>query len=102
MGLIRRSRCRLLWNVKVTDIIHSSRGLRKGDPLSLYLLVMCIEQLGYWIQGKVAEGSWRPLRASRGGNRVSHLDDLMIFVEAADDQVDRIKEGLWVFCKVSC
>lgn len=83
MDLIRRSHYRLLWNGEVTDIIHSTRVLKQGDPSLSYLSMLCMERLGHWIHSKVAEGTWRPMQDSRGGNRVSHLffaDDLMLFV----------------------
>lgn len=60
-----------------------------------------MERLSRWIQTKVDEGAWRPLIASKGGIRVSHLffdDDLLLFAEAGDDQVACIKEGLRKFC----
>lgn len=50
------------------------------------------------------DAAWRPLRALRGGSRVSHLfftDDQMLFAEASEDQKDYSKEGLQSFCKAS-
>lgn len=46
------SSCRLL-NEEVTDVIKQTRGLRKGDPLSPYIFVLCMERLGHLFQNKV-------------------------------------------------
>lgn len=89
MNIIRRSSCRLLWNGEVSEGIKPSRGLRQGDPLSLYLFVLCLERLGHWITSKVNEGVSKPLRALRGGSKVSHLffaDDLILLAQATGDQ----------------
>lgn len=102
--LLRSSSCRLLWNREATDVIKLSRGLRQGDPLSLYLFVLCMERFSKWILRKVEEGRWRPSKASGGGVRVSHLffaDDLFLFAEAREDQVDYMKDGLESFCCAS-
>lgn len=85
MGLIHKSSCCLHLNGQVTDILKLSYGLKQGDPLSLYLFVLCLERLSHWIQKRVNEGAWKPLKASKGGLKVSHLffvDDLVQFVEA--------------------
>lgn len=102
MSLIRQSHCNLIWNGELTDVIKSTRGLRQGDPLSPHIFVLCLECLSHWIQMRVNEGRWKPLKAFRGDIRVSHLffaDDLLLFAEASKEKVDRILEGLNEFCK---
>ena len=47
-------------------------------------------------------GLWRPITISRGGPPLTHLcfaDDLLIFAEAAMDQVEIIKSCLDTFCQ---
>lgn len=42
---------------------------------------------------------WKPIKASRKGPAISHLlfvDDVLLFTEATDDQVDLIKSGLLI------
>lgn len=65
--IICSSSCHILWNGECTDAIRPTRGLRQGDPLSRYLFVLCMDRLSQWIHLTVAEGVWKPIRASRGG-----------------------------------
>lgn len=104
MKMLRKSHSRLLWNGELVEKITHSHGLRQGDPLSPYLFVLCLERLGHWIQQKVAERSWKPIKDIRGGRRISHLffaNYLLLFAEATPDQADCIKNGLHEFCKAS-
>lgn len=67
------------------DHFQPSRGIRQGDPLSPYLLILCMEVLGAFIVEKCEEKLWDPVRVSRGGIDFSHLvfvDDLVLFAKA--------------------
>lgn len=66
MSILRSSSCQLVWNGECTDVIEQTRGLRQGDPLSLYLFVLCMDRLSQWINLQVAQGVWKPLQVSRG------------------------------------
>lgn len=104
MEMLRRSSCRLMWNGEATEAIKPTRGLRQGDLLSPYLFIMCMERLSRWVHQRVEEGNWRPLKASRGGPVVSHLffaDDILLFVEAIEMQVDRALKGINEFSAAS-
>lgn len=104
MGILSKSTSRLIWNGEVTEAIKPSRGLHQGDTLSPYLFVLCIDRLSRWVHQRFGDGSWRPLRASRGGPTVSHLffaNDILFFVEATDNQVDCILRGVNEFCAAS-
>lgn len=53
---------------------------------------------------RVLDGTRKALKASRRGPRVSHLffaDDLLLFGEAGNDQVECIKQGIELFCNAS-
>nr|KYP69523.1 Putative ribonuclease H protein At1g65750 family [Cajanus cajan] len=62
----------------------------RGDPLSPYLFVLCMEKLGALITHAVQEGTWVPFRLARGGPPISHLffaDDVLLFTKAKPSSV---------------
>ncbi|GKV49594.1 hypothetical protein SLEP1_g56334 [Rubroshorea leprosula] len=94
----------VLWNGEQLPPFNPQRGLRQGDPLSPYLFIMCMERLSHKIQSKVHSKAWKPFRLSRGGFALSHLffsDDLMLFSEASNQQVEVIMGCLTEFSNES-
>lgn len=94
MRCISNGSFHLLWNGEVTDKVKPTGGLRQGDPLSPYIFVFCVEWLAHLIQIEVADGNWKPLKASIKGPNISHLflaDDLLFFAESLISQVKVIK-----------
>lgn len=94
----------MLWNGKALEEFSTSRGIRQGDPISLYLFVLFIEKLFQLITVAVENNQWHPTQLARGGPRISHLtfaDDVLLFAEASEDQVLLIKKVLDLFCRFS-
>ncbi|KAG7543761.1 Ribonuclease H-like superfamily [Arabidopsis thaliana x Arabidopsis arenosa] len=94
----------LLWNGEKSDSFKPLRGLRQGDPLSPYLLVLCLERLCHLIDYSVCSGEWKPISLSRGGPKLSHIcfaDDLILFAEASVKQIRVIRRVLERFCVAS-
>ncbi|GLT29230.1 hypothetical protein SLA2020_041090 [Shorea laevis] len=94
----------VLWNGEQLPPFNPQRGLQQGDPLSPYLFIMCMEKLSHKIQSKVHSKTWKPFRISRGGLALSHLffaDDLMLFSEASNQQVNVIMGCLTEFSNES-
>ncbi|MCH79475.1 putative ribonuclease H protein [Trifolium medium] len=92
------------WHGAHTDYFRPQRGIRQGDPISPYLFVLCMDKLSHLISRAVNEGQWRTLRAGRNGPMVSHLmfaDDLLLFGEATERQMDCLMGILTTFCKMS-
>lgn len=93
------------WNGEATSPIKSTRGLRQGDPLSLYLFVLCLERLGHRITDAVHDGSWKPFRFGRGNcptlSHVCFADDLVLVAEASSSQIQLMKTILHEFGSVS-
>lgn len=86
-GVISSNKCQLLWNGELTEQIIPSRRLRHGDPLSSLIIILCVERLSQWIHRQVEMGSWRAIKTSKSGPKVSHkffADDLLLFVEAGE------------------
>ena len=83
----------LLVNGTPSSFFRSSSGLRKGDPLSLYLFVITMEALSYLIGRAVERGFLSGCRiCGRNGEGVviSHLlyaDDTILFCGANQDQM---------------
>lgn len=83
MFCLESSKMAMLWNGEKLDSFKSQRGLRKGDPLSPYLFVLCMERLGHLIDREVRKGSWKPIKAGRNSPGISHLffaDDLFFLI----------------------
>ena len=83
----------MLINGTPSGIFRSSRGLRKGDPLSPYLFVTVMQPFSQLLE-KAARGGF--LKACHVGRRrgkgmeISHLlfvGDMLVFCEASQDQL---------------
>ncbi|KAL0454593.1 UNVERIFIED_CONTAM: putative ribonuclease H protein [Sesamum latifolium] len=62
------------------------RGLRKGDPLSPYLFLLCTESFSSLLQQAENEGRIQGVSICRGAPQISHLlfaDDTLIFTQAS-------------------
>ncbi|XP_061339467.1 uncharacterized protein LOC133286127 [Gastrolobium bilobum] len=91
------TRTNVLWNGGKTKDFSPSRGLRQGDPLLRYHLVLAIEKLTHIITTAINGGLWKPMYAGKGGPRISHLafaDDLMMFMEATEDHIHMLLKCL--------
>ena len=95
---------RLIWNGQLTKQFLPSKGIRQGDPLSLYICVLCMERLAHLITIEVQNGGWKPLTVAKKSPKLSHLffaDDLVLFVKVSLDQVSIISKVLNDFCLAS-
>ena len=94
----------LLWNGEKSNQFQRSRGIRQGDPLSLYIFVLCIERLAQLINMVVDAKLWDPIHIFRYGAKLSHLifaDDLVLLTKASLDHIRLIKGILDLFCDSS-
>ena len=48
----------ILVNGESLDPINPSRGIKQGDPLSLYLFILCMDYLGQLIEAKCHMKLW--------------------------------------------
>ena len=94
----------ILFNGETLDLIFPSRGIRQGDPISLYLFIFCMDNLGQLIEEKCSRNLWQPVKASQSGPAFSHLlfaDDLILFAKADGVNSAAIKDVLDSFCSIS-
>jgi hypothetical protein len=92
------------WNGARGDFFRPQRGIRQGDPISPYLFVLCMDKLSHLIMHAVERGEWRGIKAGRTGPMVSHLmfaDDLLLFGEATEKQMQCVMDMLNKFCGLS-
>ena len=58
MSCVTSTKVSILFNGGKLEAFNPSRGLRQGDPLSLYIFILYMEYLGYLIEKKCMEGVW--------------------------------------------
>ncbi|KAL4307123.1 uncharacterized protein LOC107605009 [Arachis ipaensis] len=94
----------LLWNGGKTESFRPTRGIRQGDPISPYLFVIVMDKLSHLIEDLVASESWKPISVGRQGPKISHLlfaDDLLVFAEANEEQIQVVMNCMKTFCEAS-
>ena len=94
----------ILFNGGSLEPFSPTRGIRKRDPLSPYIFVICMEYLSQLIQEKCEECLWKLVKASRNGPSFSHLffaNDLVLFAKANSENYMAIKEVFDKFCRDS-
>jgi len=80
------------------------RGLRKGDPLSPYLFIICAEWLSYLIRKAEASGDIHGVKICTNAPIVSHLlfaDDCFLFFRAEPAEATIMKNILAIYEKAS-
>lgn len=56
MQSVSLSSMQLLWNGNLTNTFSPTKGVRQDDPLSSYLFVLSMEQLGHLIDQSIETG----------------------------------------------
>ena len=101
--MLSSTRFHILWNrAPLLDVVPN-RGVQQGDPLSLYLFILCLE----WLSIKLAEAVWDKLiHLINLWARVhlSHLffpDDIFLFTKAMARDCNNLCKILQNFCDSS-
>ena len=85
-------------------ILHSL-GLHKGDCISPYLFIFCMEGLSSLLRCKVKRGALHGIRIYREMAFISYLlfaDGTMIFCEATEEGISMLKKVLVKYESASC
>lgn len=78
----------IIINGSLYGYIHLTRGLRQGDPLSLYLFLFCVEGLLTLIAKRESKGRLKGISICCGAPPVTHLlfvDDCLLFTKATPE-----------------
>lgn len=97
MECITSTTMNVLWNGSMTEEFVPQRGIRQGDPLSLYIFVLCIERLAQRIGKLVKDKVWKLLYFKKNEVCISHLlfaDDMLLVVESDEKHARLIKRTL--------
>ena len=87
----------IMVNSEPQGLIHPTRGIRQGDPLSPFLFLLCIEGLHGLIQHAASAGDIKDFSLCRRGPALTHLlfaDDSLLFCRAMGDECKKIMEIL--------
>lgn len=71
---------KLILNGSVGGTVHPCRGLRQGDPLSLFLFILCAELFSRLMHREEKTSNLQGIKISRGVSAISHLlyaDDIV-------------------------
>ena len=94
----------VLVNGEPKGMIHPSRGIRQGDPLSPFLFLLCIEGLHGLISKAAANGDIRGYSLCRNSPCLTHLffaDDSLLFCRATNQECQKILEILDCYAQCS-
>lgn len=70
----------ILVNGSPTEFFHPKCGIRQGDPLSLYLFLLCMEAFSSLINVEVSKGTWKPFKInSCSFSHLLFVDDVLLF-----------------------
>lgn len=104
MSYISSSSISVLINGSKINVFTHFREIRKEDPHSPYLFILCMELLSRRIDYEVNTLTWNPIAINRKFPKITHLffaDDLTLFAQANQKNCDTIKRTLDSFSKFS-
>ena len=87
----------ILVNGEPKGMIHPSRGIRQGDPLSPFLFLLCTEGLHGLISSAAANGDIRGYSIYRNSSCLTHLffaNDSLLFCKATIQKCQKILDIL--------
>ncbi|KAL0011249.1 hypothetical protein SO802_006357 [Lithocarpus litseifolius] len=104
MSCVTTTSLSILINGKSYGLIHPSRGIRQGDPLSPYLFLLCAEGFTALLKKAESEGRIKGVSICRGAPKVTNLlfaDDSLLFCQATRAEGETIAEILQTYERAS-
>ena len=104
MALVTTASCSILLNGSPSRTFNPSRGLREGDPLSPFLLILMMEGLGRMINIAKEEGRIKGLKLTQNGDTLTHkqfVDDTMLWGTPTVKEAKAFKQILQDFAKAA-
>ena len=87
----------ILVNGEPKGMIHPTRGIRQGDPLSPFLVLFCVEGLNAILEHAAGAGEIHGYSICRRGPKLTHLfftNDCLLFYRSTLEECEKIKELL--------
>ena len=94
----------ILINGEPSPIVHPTRGIRQGDPLSPYLFLFCTEGLHSLLQHSANSGQIRGVSICKKGPWLTHLffaDDSLLFYRSSTTECLKIQDILGSYKRAS-
>jgi hypothetical protein len=94
----------VLFNGAKTEYFTPTRGIRQGDPISPYLLLLAAKGLSCLLKNAMRSGEMVVLWVAPTIAKVNHflfMDDCILFCKALVQEVTKMKEVLEMYCKAS-
>ncbi|KAJ4767870.1 RNA-directed DNA polymerase (reverse transcriptase)-related family protein [Rhynchospora pubera] len=104
LSCYRRAQVSLTINGKRDGFIIPTRGLRQGCPMSPYVFIMAMEMLSRLMSKTQREGNLKGIKLAHSSPVIMHImyaDDLVIFGDAHQREIDTINSLLNHFGKAS-
>ena len=95
MRLVSTVSFSVLFNGDRLESFNPTRGIRQGDPISLYLFLLAAEGLSCLIKARIQSSNLKGIMVAPSAPVVSHLlfaDDALLFFKAEAAQARQIRE----------
>ncbi|XP_021769410.1 uncharacterized protein LOC110733640 [Chenopodium quinoa] len=100
MRCIKSASFKILVNGKPSRGFLPSRGLRQGDPLSLFLFIVCAEGLSTLLRDAESKKLIHGVKIGKKVEPISHLfftDDSLLFFRASEDEFENVLDILTTY-----
>lgn len=94
----------ILVNGEPKGVIHPTRGIRQGDPLSPFLFLLCAEGLNGLILQVAHQADMHGFSLSKRSTKLTHLlfaDDSLLFCKSTSEECQKIMDILGVYERCS-